>query len=135
MRKLPSVQFTHPLLWRASSPPPRKLVYHSGPPLWTSRHRLNTYTMASFGDFCQKTEATSNGYNFDWIFKLLASKIEKAVEQTSSTWKFFEIKGKLYILGNFKLVFWTRIPNSDHSLCSGVETTFRNNFIYKKIFH
>ena len=49
--------------------------------------------------------------------------------------KFLKLKENCIFYGISSLFFWRIIPNSDQCLCSGVETTFKNNFIYKKILH
>ena len=115
--------------------PPRKLVYRSGPPLWVSRHRLNTYTMAGFDDFCQKLGQRLMATILIKFLNFRLLKLKRLRSKHHQHEKFLKLKENCIFYGISSLFFWRMIPNSDQCLCSGVETTFKNNFIYKKILY
>ena len=129
--------YTHPLLWRTSCPPRRQgslytavdLLFEWADIVWI--HTLWPVLVISVKKLGQRLMATILIKFLN--FRLL--KLKRLRSKHHQHEKFLKLKENCTFYGISSLFFGRIIPNSDQCLCSGVETTFKDNFIYKKILY
>ena len=121
--------YTHPLLWRTILYIAVDLLFEWADIVWI--HTLWPVLVISVKKLGQRLMATILIKFLN--FRLL--KMKRLRSKHHQHEKFLKLKENCIFYGISSLFFGRIIPNSDQCLCSGVETTFKNNFIYKKILY